>query len=399
MREERKLKVLRSSICLILIVLLFFGIGRYQDIVAFGKNDATAIKNGTVSEDSTFEVHFIDVGQGDSTLIICNGEAMLIDAEDNSKSTTVQLYLKKHNVDKLKYVIGTHPDADHIGGLDVILYKYDCETVIMPDIASDTATYRDVIDTLKYKNMKITYPKLNDVYKLGEAYFTIIGPQKTYEDDNNNSVAIRLVYGEHSFLFVGDAQTEAEMDMIASKTELRAEVLKVGHHGSSTSTSQAFLSAVKPEYAVISYGENNSYGHPHQSTLNRLKKQKCQILTSGMVMAAQGNSELIVYNAKDYAKLDTRNTISTVTQETIVVVTQETTQPATQKVIQTQLETEAPTQPVSTFSYVLNTNTKKFHYPTCKSVKSMKDKNKKMSDQSRDVIIGMGYSPCKNCNP
>ena len=176
-------------------------------------NDEAIAENSTSTEndprvtettdiiDSSLEVHFIDVGQGDSTLIICDGEAMLIDAGDNSKGTTVQLYLKKHGIEELKYVIGTHPDADHIGGLDVIIYKFSCDTIIMTDVESDTNTYRDVIDTINYKNYIITYPVIGNEYRLGEAKFTILGPLKKYDSDNNNSIVIKLLHGTNSFLF------------------------------------------------------------------------------------------------------------------------------------------------------------------------------------------------------
>lgn len=223
------------------------------------------------------EVHFIDVGQGDSTLIVCGGEAMLIDAGDNSMGTTVQRYLTEQNVEKLKYVIGTHPDADHIGGLDVILYKFECETIIMPDRKSEYASYRDVIDVMENKNYEITYPQIGAEYALGDATFTILGPDCDYPDDNNCSVILRLTHGANSFLFTGDAEAEAEQALLDSGADISAAVLKVGHHGSSTSTGREFLDEVSPRYAVISCGAGNDYGHPHRETLKKLRDIDCQI--------------------------------------------------------------------------------------------------------------------------
>lgn len=236
-----------------------------------------APENSSISPDGKLEVHFIDVGQGDSTLIICDGEAMLLDAGDNDKGTLVQSYLLANDVDSLRYMIGTHPDADHIGGMDVILYKFDCDTVIMPDVSKDTATYRDVIDTMKQKGYKNTLPVVGDTYTLGSAVFTILSPVRSYSDVNNSSVAILLTYGDTRFLFTGDAKQEAEADILNTGISIQADVYKAGHHGSSTSSSEDFLRKVNPAYCVISCGEDNSYDHPHAEVLNSLRSMGIQV--------------------------------------------------------------------------------------------------------------------------
>lgn len=246
-------------------------------------------------DESELTVHFLDIGQGDATLIGCDGEYMLIDAGDNDKGTAVQNYLTKQGVTKLKYVIGTHPDADHIGGLDVILYKFPCETVMMPDIANNTATYRDVIDTMDTKGYLNTLPRVGERYTLGGAEFTILGPEKNYSDTNNSSIVLRLTHGNNSFLFMGDAEEEAETDILNSDVTVDADVLKVGHHGSRTATSKTFLQAVSPQYAVISCAENNSYGHPHAETLNNLRAIGVQVFRTdeqGTIVAVSDGKEL-----------------------------------------------------------------------------------------------------------
>lgn len=246
-------------------------------------------------ETSELTVHFMDIGQGDAALIACDGEYMLIDAGDNDKGTAVQNYLTKQGVSKLKYVIGTHPDADHIGGLDVILYKFECETVMMPDITNDTATYRDVIDTMDVKGYRNTLPRVGDTYPLGSAEFTILGPRKTYSDTNNSSIVLLLTHGENSFLFAGDAEEEAETDMLQGDMAIDADVLKVGHHGSRTASSEAFLQAVSPTYAVISCAEDNSYGHPHAETLNHLRAMGVQVFRTdeqGTIVAVSDGKEM-----------------------------------------------------------------------------------------------------------
>lgn len=362
------------------------------------KTDENTVAN------SMMEVHFLDVGQGDCTLIICDGEAMLIDAGDNDKGTKVQLYLKKHGVEKLKYVIGTHPDSDHIGGLDVILYKYDCGTVIMPDKSADSNTYRDVIDTLKYKNYSITYPVVGKEYLLGNAKFVILGPRTIYGDDNNCSVALKLYHGDNTFLFTGDAEEEAENDYLYSGNDIKSTVLKVGHHGSKSSTGSSFLKAVAPAYAVISCGMNNEYGHPHASTLNSLRQQNCKVFRTdeqgSIVATSDGKS--ITWNcspSETWQAGEPKGTVASQSNGSLNTAPAADTTPAAVVAPVVVPPVEAAIPPTPGVAYILNTNTKKFHYPTCSSVGEMKEKNKQESSESRDAIIARGFVPCKRCNP
>ncbi len=278
-----------------------------SDEAAENENEAEAVSEESGTEnlktenpkvensETELNVHFWDVGQGDAILISCDGAYMLIDAGDNDKGTLVQNYLNKQGVEHLDYIIGTHPDADHIGGMDVILYKFDCGTVMMPEVTNDTATYRDVIDTMKEKGYQNTAPAVGDSYSLGSAQFTIVGPTDTYEDTNNNSIVILLTHGDNKFLFVGDAEEKAEEDMLAEGVSVKADVLKVGHHGSRTASSEAFLQAVEPTYAVISCGQDNSYGHPHAETLNKLRSMGVKVFRTdeqGTVVATSDGHEI-----------------------------------------------------------------------------------------------------------
>jgi len=323
--------------------------------------------------DSRLTVCFIDVGQGDSTLIICDGEAMLIDAGGDDMGTTVQLFLMKHNVENLKYVIATHPDADHIGGLDVILYKFRCETILMPDKSNDTAAYRNVIDIMKQKNYSSALPVVGDSYSLGTAAFTIVGPSQDYPDSNNCSVAVLLRHGENTFLFTGDAEAEEENDIISSGIDIDIDVYKVGHHGSSTSSGDALLEAMTPQYAVISCGKGNPYGHPHSETLDSLRSMNVQIF-----------------------RTDEQGSITVVSDGENLVWDCSTTE-----IWQAgeQTESSQETEPSGSPAYILNTNTYRFHYPTCPSVIQIRDKNRQETNAGRDEIIGLGYKPCKECNP
>lgn len=242
-------------------------------------------------------VHFIDVGQGDSILIQCKDHAMLIDAGDNNKGTAVQLYLRKQGVEKLDYLIGTHPDADHIGGMDVVITKFDCEKVMMPEVTRENATYRDVVSAMKYKNYKNTAPVVGTEYELGDARFTIVAPNGNYGDSYNDySIGILLSHGENRFLFIGDAQEKAEEDMLSNGISLQADVLKIAHHGSKTSSGGAFLDAVSPVYAVISCGEGNDYGHPHSETLNNLRQRDIKVFRTdeqGSITVTSDGKKLI----------------------------------------------------------------------------------------------------------
>ena len=244
--------------------------GRTENAAAEG---ISAAASGVFQDGSTLEVHFLDVGQGDATLIRCGDAAMLIDAGNNSWGDDVRDYLEYQGIGDLDYVIGTHPDADHIGGLDVVMEAFDCGTVIMPDYEKDTQTYTDVTDVMEEKGYELTLPQVGMVYELGEAAFTIVAPNGEYGDNANDySVGILLEHGENRFLLTGDAEEDSEADMLDNGIDLSADVLKAAHHGSRTANTEAFLERVNPEYVVISCGEGNSYGHPHAEVLNRLRE-------------------------------------------------------------------------------------------------------------------------------
>lgn len=254
-----------------------------------------------VSDGSTLEVHYLDIGQGDCTLIRQGDHAMLIDAGNNSKGTKVQAYLENQGIDHLDYVIGTHPDADHIGGLDVIIYKFDCGKVMMPDYSKDTRTYDDVIQAAKSKDYQITHPKAGEEYTLGEAEVTVVCPVKDNYGSNANdySIGVRVQFGENSFLFTGDAEEHSEEDMVSSGENLKADVYKAAHHGSRTANTEDFLKAVDPQYVVISCGEGNTYGHPHAEVLNRLREMEIQIFRTddqGTIVAVS-DGQTIAFNA------------------------------------------------------------------------------------------------------
>ena len=258
--------------------------------------DISAAASGVFRDGSTLEVHYLDVGQGDATLIVCGDGAMLIDAGNNSWGDDVRDYLEYQGVEDLDYVIGTHPDADHIGGLDVVMEAFDCGTVIMPDYEKETKTYEEVIDVMNQKGLELTLPQVGTVYELGEAAFTIVAPQGDYGDNANDySVGILLEHGENRFLFTGDAEEDSEADMLNSGMDLSADVFKAAHHGSRTANTEAFLERVDPGYVVISCGEGNSYGHPHAEVLNRLREMGIKVFRTdeeGTITATSDGSSI-----------------------------------------------------------------------------------------------------------
>lgn len=222
--------------------------------------------------EAKLRVSFIDVGQADCTLIqLPNGENMLIDAGNNENGAEVVKYLKNEGIGRIAYLIGTHPHADHIGGLDDVISAFDIGAFYMPKVQTNTKTFQEVLEAAKRKGLKVKTAKAGmSVAKNEEFGIDILAPNgESYEYLNNYSAVIRLVYGETSFLFTGDAERLSEEEIGA---EVSADVLKVGHHGSKTSTSEAFLQRVSPRYAYISCGEGNSYGHPHRETLRKLQE-------------------------------------------------------------------------------------------------------------------------------
>ena len=353
------------------------------------------------SNPDKMEVHFIDVDQGDSTLITCGDHAMLIDTGDDSKGTAIQNYLQKQKITKLDYLILTHPDADHIGGAPVILTKFEISRVFVSNYEKDNKTYQKLIQALDNKRLKALTPKVNSKYTLGTATITILAPGKKYDNPNDASIAFLLKNGSTSFLFTGDAGENAEADILKTDISLSADVYKVGHHGSKYSTSKELIKAVNPTYAVISCGEGNSYGHPHAETLNTLRTNGVKVYRTdedGTIIAST-DGKTITFNVPASETWKAGEATASSSKTASSAAASNTPAPAPQKESAPSIE-EAPPKsaaPATTeLTYVLNSKTKKFHKPTCNSLPTT---NRVDSSESRESIIAQGYVPCKKCNP
>lgn len=236
------------------------------------ENVDNTIPETTPSVTGNLVIDYIDVGQGDSILIRQGEATMLIDGGTSECKEDLLNFLQEENVDKFEYIIGTHPHEDHIGSLDDVINSYDFDTILFPKVSSTTKTFENLVLAVQNKQKKFTTPVVGTQYSLGEAKFEILAPNNSkYTSTNDYSIVIKLTYGENTFIFTGDAESLSEQEILNNNVDVSADVLKLGHHGSTTSTSKKFLEAVNPKYAVISVGKDNSYKHPTKTTMTKLE--------------------------------------------------------------------------------------------------------------------------------
>jgi competence protein ComEC len=248
-----------------------------EDKVSGTETESAVAEGGKTSEAETeappsdFKVYYINVGQGDASLVMCDGHAMLIDGGPGSQAATVRSFLEVRKVKHLDYVIATHPDEEHIGGLVGALDYATAGKVLSPVKEDDGASFKELVSCLDRQNVEVTVPKAGDRFSVGGAEVVILGPTELSEEENNNSIILKVSHGDNSFLFAGDAETEEEELVMGSGADVKSLVLMVAHHGNASSTGAGWLDAVRPSFAVISCGEGNGQGCPSQAVLNRIK--------------------------------------------------------------------------------------------------------------------------------
>lgn len=312
-----------------------------------------------------FAVHFVDIGQGDASIVVCDGKTLVIDGGMPESGAKLVDYLQNTlHVSTIDAMIGTHPHADHIGGLPDVIRAFAVKTLYSPVDEFEGKPFEAMKRAADAKNVRITVPQAGQRFFLGRAEVEFYAPLGIYDDVNDLSLVTRITYGQTAFLFTGDAERPSENDMIDSDEVLSATVLKVGHHGSNTSSSYLFLRQVMPSYAVISCGRDNAYGHPHQEVLARLRDIGAAVYRtdeSGTIVC-RSNGERVAF------------------------------------------ETEKGKKPTATprkgqsVGYVGNIKSKKFHLSTCSSVQDIQQSNR-ITFATRAAAVKQGYSPCKVCRP
>jgi len=331
------------------------------------------------AEESTFYVTYLDVGQGDAAIVMCDDHYMLIDGGDKECSSEMYSYLKRNEISYLDILVATHAHSDHVGGLPGALNFAKAGLVLCPVTEYDSKAFDDFARYAAEKGPGITVPDKMDTYTLGSAEVIILGLNEG-EETNNSSIVLSVTWQDKVFLFTGDAEREAEQALLEAVPKLLdSDVLKVGHHGSDSSTTYPFLREVMPEFAVISCGADNSYGHPTDNTLSRLRDADVTVYRTDL------HGDITITFADGEWNITTQKTAS---EEEIA------------RGGSGSKNNEDTGSQSYGFDYIANKNTKKFHYPDCQSAKKMKESNKEyFNGVTREYMIEQGYDPCGNCDP
>ncbi|MCB2297074.1 ComEC/Rec2 family competence protein [Clostridium tagluense] len=349
------------------------------------------------------KVHYIDVGQADSILIQQGNQNMLIDAGNNEDDKLVVEYLKNQGVEKIDVLIGTHTDEDHIGGLDTVIKTFEIGKIYMPKVTKTTDTFKDVVLAIKAKDMKVSVPKVGETFKIGNSECTIIAPNaETYDNSNNYSIVTKLKYGNNSFIFMGDAESISEGQILQKQLDISADVIKIGHHGSKTSTGQKFLEKVNPEYAVISCGKGNTYGHPQQETMTLLKSKNIPVYRTdevGTIIATSDGKTITFdkkvgsYNIGSTIKKPVGLKAVTPIKKPIIIPKKSTTKKIIPVVKTPTVKKVTPTTKTTSQAIFITKSGKKYHLGNCSSLSKSK-----IATTLKDAKA-QGFTPCSKCHP
>lgn len=344
----------------LLALLLVLGIFLCGCEVAYVPAPATTPAPSVSGE--TLTVHYIDVGQADCALLECGGEYMLIDGGNKEDGQLVISYLQQQGVEELAAVVCTHAHEDHVGGLPSVLAVYPAGTVYSPTKTYSSKVYDDFMYYVDQQGLEVTIPAPGDAFDLGTARITVLGPTQSYAETNDTSIILVVQFGETRFLFTGDMEAAAENDMLdywEGRFDWNVDVLKVGHHGSDTSSGYRFVYETDPEYAIISVGEGNSYGHPHESVTSRY-----------------ADAGIPMFRTDELGHIYVTSDGETVT----VTWEDQSAQPSDVESAKT--------------LYIGNKNSKKLHTPDCSNLPG---ESNRVEFTSYDEAIAAGYEPCGSC--
>lgn len=332
-----------------------------------------------LQEDGYLIVNFIDVGQGDSTLINCNDHYMLIDGGPGSASNTLYAILSRLNISQLDYIVATHPHSDHIGGLSGALQVADVNMVLSPVVQYESSYFAEFLNVLQDKNVEITVPQVNDAYTLGGCEFTILSVDSSNEDVNNTSIVLQLDYGNTIFMFPGDAERDIEKQLVDNQKVDKVNVLKMSHHGSSDAIYNEFIASLNPDFSIISCASENEYGHPHVETVDMLKQMDTVVLRTdvGGDIKCISDGSCVACNYTSEVSFDTNITSYSNSEDC------KEYEYATSNVDLDELK-----------EYIGNTNSKIYHDVNCEYLPS---KDNQVTFNSAREAQDAGYSPHYSC--
>lgn len=352
---------MKRKFSIILVALLLILTSIVSSCTA--KNSVYQESPSTQETTNVLKVHFIDVGQGDSTFIqLADGKTILIDGGNKADASIITNYLHSLNILSIDYLIATHPHEDHIGSLPVIIKDFNIGSIYMPKASANTKIFENLLLSIKTKGYKINTAAAGvKIIDTKDIKLIILAPNsEEYKDLNNYSVVAKLTYKDTSFLFTGDAEDVSEKEMLKQNVDLKADVIKIGHHGGRTSSTKDFLEEVAPKYAVISVGSDNDYGHPHKETMERLGSLNLKIFRTdeqGTIVVSSDGIKLSMNKAPTVLKANNINALEI---------------------------------------YIGNKNSKVYHLSTCSGLPKPENQIKLLSKSEAE---NGGYKPCQICKP
>lgn len=341
---------------------------------------------------SILSITYLNVGQGNSVFIECDDHYMLIDGGASDQSSKIYSFLEKKDIEKLDFVVATNTNEENVGGLAAALKEYDCDMVLAPTNEALNDAYAGFLKYTEKNEKSVTVPNVNDTYTLGDAKISVLACASKI--DETQSIILQIQHFDTKYLFASDVKLEEESILCEQYGEaLKSDILFIGNHGSSISSSDAFLDAVNPKIAMISVDGNDGSGLPESKVLDALNQRNIDLYRTdcnGDIKLVSDGKSINISTAKkaNLNQLLTSGFIPTPTPEpTLTPIPEPTPEPVVEE-----------QKPIEQY-YIINTNTGKFHYPTCRSIKRMKDKNKLEFTGTRDDVLVRGYSPCMICNP